>query len=96
MPLFWSTDKIIAGKYRVKKPIPVKAELNSVGFVTIRMFNMTLGNIDNDIAEEIILEAISRKLTGEGIDYNDVLLKPTKPIHEEFNKYFMEYLEEIK
>lgn len=29
MPLFWSTDKIIAGKYKLKKPIPLHAEFES-------------------------------------------------------------------
>jgi hypothetical protein len=29
MPLYWSTDQIIAGKYRLKKPIPLKAEFES-------------------------------------------------------------------
>lgn len=29
MPLFWSTDKIIAGKYKLKKPIPLRAEFES-------------------------------------------------------------------
>jgi hypothetical protein len=80
--LYWTTDQIIAGKYRVKKPIPVEIVYNYED-TSMYMFDMFFGGED----ENLDILKIERVLNEEkmwGVE-------DTKELKEKL----MEYLEEI-
>lgn len=94
MPLYWSTDKIIAGKYRVKKPIPVEY-IPNYDDTDLYMFDKYIGSkvAENDDTE--FIEEIERILAKQ-YHVNIYGTKYDVETDDEFREKIMEYLEEIK
>lgn len=67
MPLVWTTDKIIAGKYRVKKPIPVEMhemDGNEYTYTGMRIGGWNYYGIDYeyDTTDDFVIEYIEKHL----------------------------------
>ena len=95
MPLYWYTDKIIADKYVLIKPIPLKAEFESCEGWWMKIFGKSWYGDDEKEADENMIKEIERILRGDkiiGIDGHDSF----KEEDEYLLKNIMEYLEEVK
>jgi hypothetical protein len=93
MPLYWSTDKIIAGKYRLKKPIEVEMDgedecwsIHMFGYNT-ELYANGCYNDDNFIK---FLEKVINKDYPKNIHGDPYWVKE----YDDFREKLMEYLEE--
>lgn len=93
MPLFWSTDKIIADKYRLKTPIPVEYYPNHDDS-DVYMFDKYIGskiaeNDDSDFIEElkrILQKEYHKNIYGQLYDVQK---------DDDFREKLLSYLEDI-
>jgi hypothetical protein len=69
MPLYWSTDKIIAKKHKVKKPMPLELyeyKDEKTHFINLYLFGKTFHNIST--YEKDIFDTFEILLGGEDIN----------------------------